>query len=198
LADELELKAVVTDPEVTRIRLDGAGAREMFVGMMRDRLFDRDAELSSRDEVLRVRLFEPQGGSPTAMVAWKGRTGRSPDGYKLRREIEFRCEDGVQALALFEALGYRRIRVIDRRVELLSVAGAVVRLEWYPRMDVLIEVEGPPAAIESAIRATGIPRDRFLAEPLVGFVTRYEARTGLRALLDESELAGAVPTWRTG
>jgi adenylate cyclase class IV len=198
LADELELKAVVTDPEVTRIRLDGAGAREVFVGMMRDRLFDREAVLSSRDEVLRVRLFEPQGGAATAMVAWKGPTGRSPEGYKQRREIEFRCEGGAQALALLEALGYQKIRIIDRHVEVLNVAGAAVRLEWYPRMDVLIEVEGPPAAIESAIRATGIPRDRFLAEPLAGFVSRYEARTGLRALLDESELGGAMPSWSAG
>src|SRR5687767_8773176 len=45
-----------------------------------------------------------------------------------------------------------------------------------PIMDGLIEVEGPPAAIEAAIRATGLPRSAFTADALIDFVRRYEPR----------------------
>jgi len=56
-----------------------------------------------------------------------------------------------------------------------------VRIEWYPAMDVLVEVEGEPAAIERAVTATGLPRSCFLPESLPHFVADYERRTGRRA-----------------
>ena len=69
-------------------------------------------------------------------------------------------------------------------------AGAVVRFEIYPRMDSLVEVEGPPTAIESAIATLGLPREGFTAERLPAFVSRFEMRTGERAALSEAELRG--------
>src|SRR5260370_748974 len=60
---------------------------------------------------------------------------------------------------------------------------AILRLEWYPAMDVLLEVEGEPDDIERAIVATAVPRDRFLAESLPYFVAAYERRTGQAAVL---------------
>jgi hypothetical protein len=80
------------------------------------------------------------------------------------------------------------ILAIDRRIETWLLGGAVCRLEWYPAMDVLLEIEGEPAAIERAVAATGLPRNLFLWESLPFFVAQYEARTGARAAL-----AGAVP-----
>src|SRR5439155_2342357 len=67
---------------------------------------------------------------------------------------------------------------------------AVLRIEWYPVMDVLLEVEGEPAEIERAIAATGLPRDRFFPESLPHFVAAYEARTGRPARIAEGH-AGA-------
>ena len=60
---------------------------------------------------------------------------------------------------------------------------ATVRLERYPEMDSLVEVEGDPDAIERAIVVTGIARGDFTAEALSEFVRRYEARTGAAARL---------------
>ena len=45
-------------------------------------------------------------------------------------------------------------------------------------MDVLVEVEGEPRAIEQAISGTGIPRDQFLPESLSFFTKAYEHRMG--------------------
>jgi hypothetical protein len=65
-----------------------------------------------------------------------------------------------------------------------------VRFEHYPRLDDLVEVEGTPEQIERAIVALGLPREGFTDERLPDFVRRFEARTGQRAALCESELRG--------
>jgi hypothetical protein len=62
-------------------------------------------------------------------------------------------------------------------------------------MDVLLEVEGPADAIETAIHATALPRDGFSAEPLVEFVRRYDARGARPAVLAVAELNGERPAW---
>jgi hypothetical protein len=77
------------------------------------------------------------------------------------------------------------VHLIEREIETWRLGGATVRLERYPRMDVLVEVEGEPAAIERAVLLSGIPRTEYTAESLTEFVRRYEGRTGLAA-----ELAG--------
>jgi adenylate cyclase class IV len=189
VAEELELKAVVPDPERLRARLLGAGAVARFQGRMRDRRYDRGGELAGRDEVLRIRSFEDGAGPGTAVLAWKGPVSRSPEGYKRRTELELPMaapDSGATAHALLSALGYRMVHAIDRDVEVLELAGATVRLEHYPDMDPLVEVEGAATAIEQAIAASGIPRGQFTAESLADFVQRFEARTGHPARLADS------------
>lgn len=196
MATELELKAVVTDPPRLRTRLAALGARRTFRGFLRDRRLDRDGTLARRDEVLRLRQWLPEGGgTPRAVIGWKGPTGVTPDGYKRRDELEYDAAPGETALATFEALGYRVVHALDRFVELWEYGGVVVRLEWYPRMDVLVEIEGPPAAMEQVIGALGLERAACRPEALLAFTTRYEARTGRPAIVAEAELAGAAPDW---
>ena len=186
--DELELKARVDDPAAVVAALRRAGASPEFRGVMRDRRLDRKNTLTDRDEVLRLRVYEPADGSAAWGVwGWKGPVS-ARQGYKHRAETETRVADAGAALAILERLGYEVILAIDRRIETWRLGGAVCRLEWYPAMDVLLEVEGEPAAIETAAAATGLPRNQFLPEALPYFVAQYEARTGARAAL-----AGAVP-----
>jgi adenylate cyclase class IV len=196
MAEELELKAVVTDPAALRAQLSAAGARPGFRGVMTDYRYDHQGALAARDEVLRVRTYRPDEGPPAAEIAWKGPATRTAEGYKRRTELT--CEarpapDGPDAL--LEALGYRVVHTIDRRVEVWMLAGATLRIEWYPRMDVLLEVEGAPAAIEAAVSATGLPRHAFTAEALIDFVRRYEPRAGRPAALSLRELGGDPPAW---
>jgi predicted adenylyl cyclase CyaB len=180
---ELELKAVVPDREQLRRRLREAGAELRSGGRMTDVRYDRGEELTRRDEVLRARTYHRAEGRVEFVLAWKGPTGRSPDGYKVREEIELSA--GADPGPLLQALGYRPVHVIEREIEIWHLGDATARLERYPRMDVLIEVEGEPEAIERVVVASGIPRNEFTAEPLVEFVRRFEERTGAQA-----ELAG--------
>lgn len=194
---ELELKAVVDDPEALTARLRSHGAQARFRGRMCDRRYDRsDGALTARDEVLRLRTFVAAAGSPPrpAEVAWKGPTGQS-GGYKEREEHQFEIGDAGPVEAIISRLGFEVIDVIDRCVDLYEVAGAVVRVEWYPRMDVLVEVEGLPGAIEAAVRATGLLRARFTPERLLDFAGRYRCRTGADPALNLAALGAERPAW---
>jgi adenylate cyclase class IV len=196
MADELELKAVVSDPPRVRAHLDAAGAVRGFRGLMTDRRYDRHGVLVQADEVLRVRSYLPAAGPARSEISWKGPARRSPEGYKSRAELTSDASPAPDEPGLIlQALGYHVVHTIDRWVELSSLGGAVLRLEWYPRMDVLLEVEGAPPAIEAAIRGTGLPRAAFTPEALLDFVQRYESRTGRTAALALADLQGDAPGW---
>jgi len=171
---ELELKGVVPDPARVRAALIAAGGSLSFKGQLQDRRYDRAGELTARDEVLRVRTYLPTEGAPRAELGWKGPTQRSPEGYKRREERELSIHDGAPA-GFLQALGFEVIHAIDRYIEVYEFTDGHARLEWYPRMDVLIEVEGVPAGIERIILATGLPRAGFTSEALVEFTARYDA-----------------------
>jgi adenylate cyclase class IV len=187
MPDELEVKAVLPDAEALRARLLAAGAVRRFRGRMRDRRYDRAGELAARDEVLRIRSYHDAESHVTAVLGWKGPASRSAEGYKQRAEIELPLAAQAEASphALLTALGYAIVHAIDREVEVFELGTAIVRLERYPRMDPLLEIEGEPAAIERAIGVSGIPRGEFTADPLADFVRRFEARTGESAVLAE-------------
>jgi predicted adenylyl cyclase CyaB len=197
---ELELKAVVQDPAALAARLAQAGAALTFRGAMRDRRYDRpDRGLLARDLVLRVRSFEPGDcGEARSELTWKGAT-RQTGGYKEREEIQFDVPDAAAAGEMLARLGFEVSETIDRCVEIREVEGATVRIEWYPRMDVLVEVEGTPANIERAVAATGIARGEFTTDRLLDFAARYRQRTGREPALGLGGLgpeeAPAWPQW---
>lgn len=196
--NELELKAVVPDPAQLRRALAAAGAELEWSGLMMDRRYDRHGELAARDEVLRTRAYQPirtPGAIRRAEVTWKGPTGRSPEGYKLRREIELHLSGEGEPGEFLAALGYEIVHAIDRRIEQYALGDTMVRLERYPRMDGLVEVEGSPAGIERAIAATGIPRSAFLPDALTDFVTRYNATHSGSAAVSLAELGSGRPSW---
>jgi adenylate cyclase class IV len=137
--------------------------------------------------VLRLRVY--RGAAVSAHIDWKGPTGYA-DGYKVREEHSVSCGDPDALATILERLGYVVTREIDREIEQFTLGGATVRFERYPRMDVLVEVEGEPAAIERAITALGIARAAFTTQRLPDFVKAFELRTGERAAICDREVDG--------
>ena len=181
--DELEVKTRVDDPATLARVLRDAGAELVFRGTMVDRRFDREHTLEARDEVVRLRLYQPADGTePWGVLGWKGPAGKR-GAYRHRAEAETRVDDPDVALTVLARLGLEVTLRIDREIEQYRLGDAVLRVERYPGMDTLLEVEGPPPAIERAIAATGLARATFLAESLPYFVSKYEQRTGQRARL---------------
>jgi predicted adenylyl cyclase CyaB len=185
---EVELKAVVDDLDRRRALVEAAGGRLAYAGRLEDRRWDTpDRALGQRDEVLRVRVYRSTAGA-RGSLDWKGPT-TFDNGYKRREELTTTAEP--EALeAILRRLGMIVTRAIDREIVQYELDGAVVRFERYPRMDVLVEVEGSPDAIERAIVVIGLPRANFTSERLPDFVRRYERRTGGSAALCDAELTG--------
>ena len=186
---ETELKAVVPDESSCLARLLAAGAKQLSEGRLEDRRYDYpDRRLTMRDIVLRLRVRRDADGE-SATLDWKG-PASFDGGYKHREETTVPIGDAVRMTAILDALGYVVTRAIDRDVRVLQLHGATARFERFPRMDTLLEVEGPEPAIEEVIRASGIPREAFTPDRLYMFVDRYEARTGQRAAICDDEASG--------
>jgi predicted adenylyl cyclase CyaB len=186
---EVELKAVVDDLAGARKRLEKAGAKVVFEGTLSDRRYDVESrELLERDEVLRVRRYHTPSSSKT-YLDWKGPT-EIQDVYKIREEISTLVEDFDSLDQILTRLGFIVTMEIDREIAQYELGGATIRFETYPRMDVLVEVEGEPESIERAIEALDMPRGLFSSDRLVSFVGRFEQRTGVRAAICARELEG--------
>lgn len=185
---EVELKSVVPDVATARAALVAAGARREFAGRLEDRRYDTpDRALALKDHVLRLRVYRDD--AVRSALDFKGPTTYA-DGYKVREEYSVPTGDPHDLALLLERLGYEVTREIDREIEQYSLDGAVVRFEVYPRMDVLVEVEGEPESIERAIAALGLQREGFTTARLPDFIRDYEARTGERAAICDRELDG--------
>ena len=183
---EVELKAVVDDVASRREKLEQAGARLTFEGQLVDKRYDVESrELLGRDEVLRVRRYESAGSART-YLDWKGPT-ETQDVYKVREEISTLVEDSAALEQLLDRVGFVVTMQIDREIAQYDLRGAMIRFERYPRMDVLVEVEGEPGAIEEAIEALGMARGEFSSDRLAVFVERFERRTGVRAAISRAE-----------
>ena len=186
---EVELKAVVDDLPTARKLLEQAGATLSFEGRLSDRRYDVESrELAQRDEVLRVRRYQ-KGGASRTYLDWKGPT-EMQDVYKIREEISTLAEDFDSLAGILERLGFMITMEIDREIVQYELAGATIRFETYPRMDVLVEVEGQPDSIENAIEVIGLARGTFSADRLASFIARFEQRTGVRAAICDRELEG--------
>jgi predicted adenylyl cyclase CyaB len=186
---EVELKAVVDDLAERRRTIEGAGAVLSFEGKISDRRYDfASGDLAGRDEVLRTRRYQSSASTRT-YLDWKGPT-EMQGGYKVREEITSPVEDFDSLERILEKLGLTLTWEIDRQIAQYQLAGSIIRFETYPRMDVLVEVEGEPAAIESAIEALGLPRGTFTSERLPDFVDKFEHRTGVRAAMSDREMRG--------
>ena len=188
---EVELKGIVDDLSERRRRLESAGGTLVFAGRLEDRRYDMpDRMLAGRDHVLRLRIYRSPDAT-RAELGWKGPT-RYERGFKVRDELSSATIEPGTLADILARLGYIVIRAIDREIAEYRLGSAMIRFEQYPRMDVLVEVEGSEDAIEHAIRALGLPRAAFSSDRLPAFVARFEARTGTRAALCDEELDGAV------
>ena len=186
---EVELKAVCDDLSARRKQVETAGANLTYEGRLVDRRYDIESrELADRDEVLRVRRYESRGSAKT-YLDWKGRT-ETQGPYKIREEISTLVDDFAAIEQILDKVGFIVTMEVDREIAQYQLGAATIRFETYPRMDVLVEVEGEPDAIEQAIEALGMSRGEFTSERLPSFVSRFEKRTGVRAAICDRELTG--------
>ena len=140
---EVELKSVLADWNDAVRRAEAAGATLVFAGDLEDRRYDTpDGALEEKDQVVRVRTYRDDRGARTELD-WKGAT-LFEDGYKKREEIGVPVGDALAIESILNRLGYVVTVAIDREIRAYDLLGASIRFERYPRMDLLVEVEGTP------------------------------------------------------
>src|SRR5687768_13047270 len=153
---EVELKSVVDDSAAARVRLERFGAKLVFEGRLEDRRYDLpDRGLEIRDEALRIRSYRNADGSiARCSMDWKG-PATLDRGYKVRSELSIDVSSDETLIEILSRLGYTLSREVDRQIAQYELEHAIIRFEYYPRMDDLVEIEGDPESIERTIAATG-------------------------------------------
>lgn len=169
---ETELRARIDSKD---FHLKLAKARATFVSrhIMRDFLFDDvHGSLSRKKQKLRLRMYDNQ----RTVVTWKSKR-RGASLYKEEYEHEVEIGDFETMMYIFRQLGFRQTFRIDRRVELYRIRDVLIRLEFFPEMDDLVEIEGPRDQLEDVIRALGMRRSDFNNKGQEYFFRAYEERT---------------------
>lgn len=194
-AAEFELKARLPDDgEGLRERLVADGWELRFRGEMQDRWLDtREGVLEEREEVLRIRQYRASVGESRTILAWKG-PAREEEGFKRREELQTRVSDADVLAGILGRLGYLVVKALDREIEVYHAGGVSVRIERYPHMDTLAEIEGEPEEVEARLSPLGLSREAWTPWPLSRFVARFEERTGEDARLSRA----ATPHRETG
>ncbi len=138
---ERELKFAQVDLEKLRERLLELEAERAAPGSLEDNwILDRGGELEAAACILRLR--EDGRG---ALVTFKG-AARFEGTLKVRRELEVRVDDALQARAIFESLGYRVVRRYQKIREEWRLGSESIALDHTPIGD-FVEFEGERAEV---------------------------------------------------
>lgn len=152
---EHEIKLAYPTLEAARRAVQAAGGRLVVSRRaIDDQFFDtHDQSLRHAGQVLRIR----QDGV-NAVLTWKGpaETGL----VKTRQEIESGGTDAASLAAILGALGYVPHFRAQKYREEYAIEEAVVTVDDTPA-GIFVEIEAPPAVIESVALRLGRTRDDY-------------------------------------
>ncbi len=155
---ETEVKIAIDDAERAAAHLVAAGARPLRPREWEDNLIlDRDGGALAREgTLLRVRRTGGRG-----LLTVKGPDpGAAPSAYKVRREAEAEIPDPAALVRALQLAGFRPAWRYQKWRRTFALDGAEVTIEELP-FGSYLEIEGEPAAIESAARRLGYGSDRY-------------------------------------
>jgi len=198
MAHEIEIKLRIKDLEALRAALKKLGARSISAGTgcvhEWNVLFDTPrGNLAKRGHLLRIRTetVEGLGGKGSARnaqrvlvtykrpVARHGSTtgsSRRLETHKVREEIELEVADGGALARIFDGLGmrgwfrYEKFRTTFRLPPARHWAkGLLIELDETP-IGNIVELEGPPKAIDKAARELGFSKRDYI---LMNYLSLY-------------------------
>lgn len=173
MPNEVEIKFLIHDLNGLRERLNKIGFREKTPRTHEmNTLYDRDGQLRSRGEVLRIRKY---GDTWKVTHKSKGENAR----HKTRNELETKVQDGETLHEILTALGYNpAFRYEKFRSEWTDEQGDVV-LDETPIGDIG-EIEGAPEWIDRVAQQLNIRQPDYItksyAELFVEWVTKNSSR----------------------
>ena len=146
---ETEVKFAMRSAAFARRLLKKAGARRLGKVSEHNECFDLPGGvLKKRKMLLRLR----RDGRVRVTLKLKPGSDRR---FKVRTEIEFEASDFAEARRFFEALGFRKWYVYEKKRESWLLAGCRIEVdELY--FGAFIELEGSKAAIRKACARLGL------------------------------------------
>ncbi|MFC7199107.1 class IV adenylate cyclase [Halospeciosus flavus] len=138
---EVEVKVPASHREVEE-RLVDAGANFVDEVVQRDTYYDAPhRDFAETDEALRVRrVSRPhEDGETESRITYKGPLVEAES--KTRREIETGVDDGDDADAIFEALGFEAAATVEKRRETYTLDDYTVVLDDVVDVGTYVEVE---------------------------------------------------------
>jgi len=183
MAQEIEIKLKISDPNSLRAGLKRLGARLVGKGTGRvhewNLIFDTpDGSLAKQGQLLRIRTETPERNSkktskapvqrilltfkrPVAASAATSGSAQDNHRHKVREEFELQVTDGDVLARIFEGLGmqgwfrYEKYRTTFRLPAAARWAeGLLIEVDETP-IGTYVELEGPPAAIDRAAQELG-------------------------------------------
>lgn len=146
MAQEIEIKFPLVDRADLVQRLSSAGAEKLYPETFEDNMvLDRRGELRTRGALLRIRRF-----GRYVIVTYKGPLVFDA-GVKTREEVQTGVESFEQAVALFDAVGFKPVFRYQKLREVWRLGDAEVVIDRTPIGD-YFEIEGTLARIEEIVR----------------------------------------------
>lgn len=176
---EKELRGRIDDINKFRDQLNRAGAKMSQKGFMQDYYFDNPfLDLKSKNQKLRIRAIDYK----LIQLCWKGPISVDKQ-TKIREEIEVSVKNVEPLIKIFEKLGFQNTRFYERYFETYLLYDVKIRIEQFPIMDILVEIEGEQHLIDRVVTRLNISKDVFGPKTLVSFIKKYEIRNGTHAKL---------------
>ena len=190
MAQEIEIKLKISDPNSLRAALNRLGARLVGLGTGRvhewNVIFDTpDGSLAKHGQLLRIRTETPERKSkkpgkapaqrvlltfkrPVATTSAASGSAQDNHRHKVREEFELQVTDGDVLTKIFEGLGmkgwfrYEKHRTTFRLPAAARWAqGLLIEVDETP-IGTFVELEGPPAAIDRAAQELGFTAQDYI------------------------------------
>jgi predicted adenylyl cyclase CyaB len=188
--DEIEIRAVVEQPEAIQEKLRGEGFEEEDGFQQHDIIIDKpDASLFRSGQKIRIRVEKR-----TAEITYKGLfTGDPSASRRLEINIRVEPEDVTKFVALFEAMGYPVCFEIWKWRKVFRRGNLAVSFDNWPIIGCLMEIEGQEqdARLVAKRAAPDIEFRNFRLKELFAVVERKTGRS-LAQLKEEYERASGV------
>jgi len=174
MAIEIELKIKVDSHGSVRERLRALGGEYVGTVMERNTMLDRpDGSLRGAGCGLRVRSTTViDGRDPGSKITFKGPARSST--LKCREEVELKVENGDDAIALLERLGFRLSVEYHKKRERWRLDDCVVELDEPARLGLFVEIEGPgETSIRLVQKKLGLEAAPHIPASYVDMTARY-------------------------
>jgi adenylate cyclase, class 2 len=170
MAEEIEAKVRVDDPESVRRRLESLAGPGYGPVLETNRLFD-DARhsLSASGSALRLRVEQMGGKITRTLLTFKG--PRTASRLKRRPEFETSVSDSGAMTAVLAGLGYSEIFLYEKRRTTWQVPPCEVVLDELPHLGWFVEVEGPSEEeVLRVLAQVGLAQQPLMRDTYIGLL----------------------------